>query len=57
MRVLLVLTLLAGAAYATYAWASTALTVAIVVTTCGASTLYIAGHDAPLTVDTTGQTC
>lgn len=37
--------------------ASTALPIALVVATCGGSTIYLAGRDAPLTVNTTGQTC
>lgn len=34
-----------------------ALPVAIVVTTCGASGLYLVDRSAPLTVDTNGQVC
>ena len=41
----------------TYAQSSTATTVAIVVTTCGSGVIYLAGRDAPLTVDVKGQTC
>lgn len=41
----------------TYAQSQTAQTVAIVVTTCGSGVIYLAGRDAPLTVDVNGQTC
>lgn len=40
-----------------YAQGTTATPVALVVTTCGASTIYLAGRPAPLTVDPTGVAC